>query len=95
MNDMGMLDDMPIEVREEGGLYQIVYDNPLATRARRARRAPSTRCCTGLAPLMQLDPQQRSRPSSANSRSSACSAGCRHPRRAGELPRDRRREGGQ
>jgi hypothetical protein len=38
MNDMGMLDDMPPEVMEAGGDYQIVYDNPLAN-ARAAQGA--------------------------------------------------------
>jgi hypothetical protein len=40
MAEMGMLNDMPPEVREEGGLYQSEYDNPLAI-ARQAGEASS------------------------------------------------------
>jgi hypothetical protein len=46
MNEMGMLDDMPPEVAEAGGLYQIIYDNPLATARKAGEAARSTRCST-------------------------------------------------
>jgi hypothetical protein len=45
MAEMGMLDDMPQELRDGGGLYQTIYENPLSrTRARPSRRAASIRC---------------------------------------------------
>jgi hypothetical protein len=54
--EMGMLDDMPPEVREAGGLYQIVYENPL-TRARQAEQAGGFyQMLNGVAPMMQADP---------------------------------------
>lgn len=58
MMEMGMLDDMPQEVREAGGLYQIVYENPLG-RAREADKAAGFySLLDGLTPLMQLNPQE-------------------------------------
>lgn len=58
MNEMGMLDDMPPELMEAGGLFQIVYENPLG-RARSAGEAAGFyQMLDGLAPLMQVNPQQ-------------------------------------
>jgi hypothetical protein len=57
MSDMGMLDDMPMEVREEGGLYQIVYDNPLATARRAGEASAFYTVLNGMGPLLQLDPE--------------------------------------
>jgi hypothetical protein len=58
MNDMGMLDDMPVEVREEGGLFQIEYDNPLAIARNASEAAAFYETLNGLTPLMQLSPEQ-------------------------------------
>jgi hypothetical protein len=58
MAEMGMLDDMPIEVREDGGNFQIVYDNPLATARRAGEASAFYTMLANLAPLLQLDPQQ-------------------------------------
>jgi hypothetical protein len=38
MGEMGLLDDMPQEVRDDGGWFQTEYDNPLAI-ARKASEA--------------------------------------------------------
>jgi hypothetical protein len=55
MNEMGMLDDMPVEVQDEGGVYQIVYDNPLATaRAAQGAQAFYT-LLAQVTPLMQIE----------------------------------------
>ncbi|HEV2746422.1 MAG TPA: portal protein [Allosphingosinicella sp.] len=56
MNEIGLLDDMPPEVAEAGGLYQTIYENPLA-RARKAEGAAGFyNMLNGLSALMQLDP---------------------------------------
>lgn len=56
MHDMSLLDDMPPELAEAGGLYQIEYENPL-TRARKAEEAGGFyQMLQGVAPLMQQDP---------------------------------------
>lgn len=56
MAEMGMLDDMPPEVAEAGGLFQTDYDNPLS-RARDAGEAGGFyQMLSGVTPLMQLDP---------------------------------------
>lgn len=56
MAEMGMLDDMPQALREAGGLYQTVYENPLG-RARKADQAGGFyNMLQALTPLMQLDP---------------------------------------
>lgn len=57
MLDMGMLDDMPREVMEAGGLYQVVYDNPLSQSLDAGMAANFYGMLDGLSPLMQLDPQ--------------------------------------
>lgn len=57
MNEMGMLDDMPPEVREAGGLYQIVYDNPLNHARKAAPAAAFYSMLEGLGTLMQLNPE--------------------------------------
>jgi hypothetical protein len=57
MAEMGMLNDMPQEVREEGGFFKSEYDNPLAI-ARQAGEASSFyTLLQGVTPLMQLDPE--------------------------------------
>jgi hypothetical protein len=56
MNEMGMLDDMPMEVREEGGLFQTEYDNPLGVARRASEASAFYNVLSGVAPLMQLDP---------------------------------------
>jgi hypothetical protein len=57
MAEMGMLNDMPPEVSEAGGAYQLVYDNPLNT-ARRAGEASAFYTMLGqVTPLMQIDPK--------------------------------------
>ena len=57
MNEMGLLDDMPDELREAGGGYLIRYDNPLG-RARQANEASGYyQLLNGLAPVMQLKPE--------------------------------------
>jgi hypothetical protein len=60
MNDMGMLADMPEEVREAGGLYQVVYDNPLASARKAAEASGFYTMLAQLAPMMQLNPAQAS-----------------------------------
>jgi hypothetical protein len=58
MEQMGMLDDMPPELAEAGGKFQIVYENPLA-RARKAEQAGGFyQLLNGIAPLLQLDPEK-------------------------------------
>lgn len=57
MEQMGLLDDMPPEVAEAGGLYQVKYENPLS-RARKAEGAAGFyQMLQGVTPLMQMDPQ--------------------------------------
>lgn len=56
MNELGLLDDMPPELVEAGGIYQIVYENPL-TRARKADEAAGFyQMLQGVTPLIQMDP---------------------------------------
>lgn len=57
MAEMGLLDDMPQEVREAGGLYQIIYDNPLANARMAGEAAAFYQMLQGVTPLMQADPQ--------------------------------------
>jgi hypothetical protein len=57
MAEMGMLDDMPQEVREAGGLYQVVYDNPLANARKAGAAGAFYNMLQGVTPLMQLDPE--------------------------------------
>ncbi|WP_414902469.1 portal protein [Sphingomonas flavalba] len=55
MAEMGMLDDMPPELIEAGGLFETVYENPLA-RARKAEQAGGFyQLLQGFAPIMQAD----------------------------------------
>lgn len=57
MGEIGLLDDMPGEVREAGGSYQSQYENPLA-RARRAEEAGGFyQLLQGVTPLIQAKPQ--------------------------------------
>jgi hypothetical protein len=57
MAEMGMLDDMPREVAEAGGLYQIVYDNPLNRSRKAAAAAGFYGMLDGLGVLFQLNPE--------------------------------------
>lgn len=57
MAEMGMLDDMPREVAESGGLFACEYDNPLNAARRSDAAAGFYGLLDGLSPLMQLDPQ--------------------------------------
>lgn len=58
MAEMGLLDDMPPEVREAGGLYQIRYENPLA-RAMKAEQAGGFyQLLQGVTPLIQGSPEK-------------------------------------
>ncbi|ARS27620.1 portal protein [Sphingomonas sp. KC8] len=55
MADMGALDDMPPELIEAGGRFQIRYDTPL-TRAMRSEEASGFfRTVEGVAPIAQVD----------------------------------------
>lgn len=55
MEQMGLVDDMPPEVKEAGGLYQVSYQNPLS-RARMADGASGFyQMLNAVAPLMNLD----------------------------------------
>lgn len=57
MGEMGLLDDMPGEVREAGGAYQLRYENPLA-RAQKAEQAGGFyQMLQGVTPLIQAKPQ--------------------------------------
>lgn len=57
MGQLGLLDDMPPEVQEAGGVYQLRYENPLS-RARKAEAAAGFyQMMNGLSPLIQADPQ--------------------------------------
>jgi hypothetical protein len=57
MGQLGLLDDMPPEVQEAGGVYQLRYENPLS-RARKAEAAAGFyQLMNGLSPLIQADPQ--------------------------------------
>jgi hypothetical protein len=58
MAEMGMLDDMPPEVKEAGGLYQIIYDNPLATARMADQASAFYTMLNGVTPLLQMDPKQ-------------------------------------
>jgi hypothetical protein len=57
MWEMGLLDDMPPEVREAGGVYQMTYDNPLRRAQMADQAAGFYRTLEGVTPLMQLKPQ--------------------------------------
>jgi hypothetical protein len=57
MADMGLLDDMPPELVEAGGLYQTVYENPLSRSRKADAAAGFYTMLDGVTPLMQLDPQ--------------------------------------
>jgi hypothetical protein len=85
MAEMGMLNDMPQELRDGGGLYQTIYENPLS-RARKAEQAGGFyQMLAGVAPLIQMDPENnagcscRASRSSGRSRASPRSTAC--PRR--------------
>ena len=57
MDEMGLLDDMPPEVVEAGGSYQLRYDNPLA-RAQKAEQAGGFfQLLQGVTPIIQAKPQ--------------------------------------
>ncbi|MBO9380170.1 hypothetical protein GG804_25715 [Sphingomonas histidinilytica] len=57
MWEMGLLDDMPPEVREAGGVYQMTYDNPLRRAQMADQAAGFYRTLEGVTPLMQLKPE--------------------------------------
>ncbi|KQX19342.1 hypothetical protein ASD17_12425 [Sphingomonas sp. Root1294] len=57
MWELGLLDDMPPEVREAGGLYQLTYDNPLRRAQMADQAAGFYRTLEGVTPLMQLKPE--------------------------------------
>ncbi|NIJ34331.1 hypothetical protein FHS98_002718 [Sphingomonas oligoaromativorans] len=57
MWEMGMLSDMPPEVQEAGGLYQMRYDNPLARAQKAEQAAGFFRTLQGVTPLIQAKPQ--------------------------------------
>jgi len=57
MWEMGLLDDMPPEVKEAGGLYQYVFDNPLGRAQKADQAAGFFRTLEGVTPLMQAKPQ--------------------------------------
>ncbi|MFZ5704921.1 MAG: portal protein [Pseudomonadota bacterium] len=57
MWEMGLLDDMPPEVREAGGLFQLTYDNPLRRAQMADQAAGFYRTLEGVTPLMQLKPE--------------------------------------
>jgi hypothetical protein len=55
MAEMGLLDDMPPELVEAGGIVEVVYENPLA-RARKADEAAGFfQMIQGISPLGQVD----------------------------------------
>lgn len=56
MWEMGLLDDMPPEVREAGGLFQLMYDNPLRRAQMADQAAGFFRTLEGATPLMQAKP---------------------------------------
>ncbi|MGF7151316.1 hypothetical protein FHS96_004979 [Sphingomonas zeicaulis] len=57
MWEMGLLDDMPPEVVEAGGLYQLGYDNPLA-RVQKAQSAGGFyRLLEGVTPIISARPE--------------------------------------
>lgn len=57
MGELGLLDDMPGEVAEAGGAYQLRYENPLA-RAQKAEQAGGFyQMLQGITPIIQAKPQ--------------------------------------
>jgi hypothetical protein len=61
MAEMGMLADMPQELKDGGGLYETIYENPLS-RARKAEQAGGFyQMLSGVAPLIQMDPENNSK----------------------------------
>jgi hypothetical protein len=61
MAEMGMLNDMPQELKDGGGLYQTIYENPLS-RARKAEQAGGFyQMLAGVAPLIQMDPENNAK----------------------------------
>jgi hypothetical protein len=57
MGEMGLLDDMPQEVRDDGGWFQTEYDNPLAIARKASEASAFYNVLNGVTPLMQLNPQ--------------------------------------
>jgi hypothetical protein len=96
MAEMGMLDDMPPEVAEAGGLYQLIYDNPLATARMAGEASAFYTMLQGVSPIMQLNPEQtvpqffREYPFERT-----VERAWQDPRRSGELRRDRRGKAGR
>lgn len=56
MAELGLLDDMPPEVREAGGAYQLRYENPLARAQRSEQVAGYFKLVNAITPLAQADP---------------------------------------
>jgi len=55
MGEIGLLDDMPPEVREAGGVYQIRYENPLKRAQESGAAAGYFRTLEAFTPLFQVD----------------------------------------
>lgn len=56
MDEMGLLKDMPPEVVEAGGVYQMRYENPLARAQKSEQAAGFFRTLEGVTPLIQAKP---------------------------------------
>jgi hypothetical protein len=56
MGELGLLDDMPPEVREAGGAFQMRYENPLARAQRSEQAAGYFKLIQAVTPLAQADP---------------------------------------
>lgn len=57
MAEMGLLDDMPPEVREAGGAYQIRYENPLSRAIKAEQASGFYSMLQGVTPLVQAKPE--------------------------------------
>lgn len=57
MNELGMLDDMPPEVVEAGGAFQVRYENPLARQQKSEQAAGFFRMLQQITPVAQAAPQ--------------------------------------
>lgn len=56
MAEMGLLNDMPPEVAEAGGVFQLRYENPLARAQKAEQAAGFFRTLQGVTPLIQAKP---------------------------------------
>ncbi|HEY0149859.1 MAG TPA: portal protein [Allosphingosinicella sp.] len=57
MADMGLLDDMPPEVKEAGGAFAIRYDNPLSRMQRAEQAAGFFRTFEAAVPALNIKPE--------------------------------------